>query len=126
MKYLLCHIEDLRYAVSVEQIVRIEEPEKGERFSAQTWQDYLLGSSEKETVFEARILLEAQSELLPLYVEDVIDLSVDYEGEVSPFPLNLVDAPATLFSGIILLDEQPYIVVSASGLAKERDNAPGL
>ena len=126
MKYLLCQIEDLRYAVPVEQIDRIEEPEKGELYSVPSWQSHLRGSSivEGEVTFGARILLEAQPELLPLYVEEVIDLSVDYTGDVSPFPTEHIDAPAALFSGIILLDELPYIVLSVSGMAKEQNNAP--
>ncbi|MCD4732858.1 hypothetical protein K8R78_01325 [bacterium] len=125
MKYLLCQIEKLRYAVPVGQVARIEEPDGDERFSPQPWQSYLRRNAADASSYTARILLEAQPELLPLYVEEVIDLSVDYEGAISPFPSNLVDAPVALFSGIILLNELPYIVISASGLAKARNNATG-
>ncbi len=126
MKYLLCQIEKLRYAVPVEQVVRIEEPEKDEHFSPPSWQNHLRSNNQGEANFRARILLEAQPEPLSLYVGEVLDLSIDYDGVVSPFPADLVDATAALFSGIILLDELPYIVLSASGLIKERDNASGL
>ena len=125
MKYLLCLIEDLRYAIPAEQVVHIEEPDEGVGFSPQSWQGYLRKDSKGNANYTARILLEAQPELVSLYVEEVIDLSAEYEGKVSAFPVDLVDAPAGLFSGIILLNELPYFVISASYLAKEQKNAPG-
>ncbi len=125
MKYLLCLIENLHYAVPAGQVVRIEEPDRDDRFSPHPWQSYLREGSQGGGNYSARILLEAQPELLPLYVEEVIDISAEYEGEVSTFPNELVDAPEGIFSGIILLDGLPYIVISASDLAKEQENAPG-
>jgi hypothetical protein len=125
MKYLLCLIETLHYAVPARQVVRIEEPDRDDRLSPRPWQSYLREGSQVGGNYSARILLEAQPELVPLYVEEVIDISAEYEGEVSTFPNELVDAPEGIFSGIILLDGLPYIVISASDLAKEQENAQG-
>lgn len=120
MKYFLFEIDDINYGLPVDVVERIEDIPTGKKPRPAAWQKGLLKTGRRETgkrYSEAITISSAgDTETIRLLIDKIIDIREVYEVKPSSFPADSTESPEGLFRGVLLLDDEPYLVLNVENL----------
>jgi chemotaxis signal transduction protein len=122
MKYFLFEIDGINYGLPVDAVERIEDIPAGKNPRTAVWQKGLLrtGKREKGHRYSKAISVssEEDTKTTRILLDRIIDIREVYEEEPSPFPVDSTETPEELFEGVLMLGDEPYLVLDAANISR--------